>query len=126
MLNISLKATGMELTAAIRSYAEEKISSVGKFIDPAKEVLAEIEMGMTTRHHSGGNIFRCEINLHLEGDLIRVVSDKEDLYAAIDVAKDELLDEVRKRKDKKTRDNRRGARMFKSLLQKIGFGGGEE
>ncbi|MCR4274492.1 MAG: ribosome-associated translation inhibitor RaiA [Candidatus Campbellbacteria bacterium] len=126
MLNISLKATGMELTSAIRSYAQEKVVSVGKFIDPSKEAYAEVEMGMTTRHHSGGSIFRCEINLRVEGELIRVVSDKEDLYAAIDVAKDELLDEVRKRKNKKTRDSRRGARMFKSLLQKMGLGGGDE
>lgn len=126
MLNISLKATGMELTPAIRSYAEDKVASVGKFIDPTKETLAEVELGVTTHHHSAGDIFRCEINFHMEGELIRAVSQEEDLYAAIDVAKDELLDEVRKRKDKKTKGGRRGARMFKSFLQKMGFGNVEE
>ncbi|QQR82740.1 ribosome-associated translation inhibitor RaiA [Candidatus Campbellbacteria bacterium] len=126
MLTISLKATSMELTPAIRLYAEEKISSVEKFIDPLKEARAEIELGKTTHHHNGGAIFRCEINFHMEGELLRSVSQKEDLYAAIDIAKDELLDEVRKQKNKKTRGSRRGARMFKSLLQKMGFGNGEE
>lgn len=126
MININLKATGIDLTPALRSYVDEKMKALEKFIDQKIAAQADVEIGQTTHHHQSGEIFRCEINLTIPGDLIRAVAQEEDLYAAIDVAKDELLDEVRKRKDRKTKDWRRGARMFKGVLRRFGFGGNEE
>ena len=111
----------MGLTPALRSYVEDKMKGLEKFIDPSYQVKAEVEIGQTTHRHQSGNIFRCEVNLTIQGDLIRAVSQQEDLYAAIDVAKDELLDEVRKHKDKKTKNTRRGARLFKELIRRFGF-----
>jgi ribosomal subunit interface protein len=126
MININIKATGIELTPALKTYVQEKMKSLGKFIDARAAVQADVEIGQTTHHHHSGQIFRCEINLTLNGDLLRVDRQEGDLYAAIDVAKDELLDQVRSHKDKKTKTERRGARMFKGFLQKFGFGNGEE
>ncbi|GMU74103.1 MAG: hypothetical protein AMXMBFR44_3020 [Candidatus Campbellbacteria bacterium] len=125
MININLKASGIDLTPALRSYVDDKMKALEKFIDPNIAAQADVEIGQTTHHHQSGKIFRCEINLVVPGDLIRVVAQEEDLYAAIDVAKDELLDKVRKRKDKKTKDVRRASRMFKSVLRKFGFGNDE-
>lgn len=126
MININIKASGIDLTPALRTYVENKLQALQKFIDQNVAVQADVEIGQTTHHHQSGNIFRCEINLALPGDLLRVENTQEDLYAAIDVAKDELLDQVRSRKERKTNKDRRGARMFKSFLQKFGFGGDEE
>jgi ribosomal subunit interface protein len=122
MLNIHIKATGMELTPAIRAYAEEKITALKKLVSEDVVATADVEVGQTTHHHQSGKIFRCEINLSLDGSLMRAESMQEDLYAAIDVAKDELAGEVRKRKAKKEHMMRKGGRLFKSLLQKFGFG----
>lgn len=126
MININLKATGIDMTPALRSYVEDKMRSLDKFIDQKIIAQADVEIGQTTHHHQSGNIFRCEINLTIPGDLIRAVAQEEDLYAAIDVAKDELLDEVRRRKERKTKSGRRGARMFKDFIRKFGFGKDDE
>lgn len=125
MININLKTSGIDMTPALRSYVEEKMKALEKFIDQHIAAQADVEIGQTTHHHQSGDIFRCEINLSIPGDLIRAVAQEADLYAAIDVAKDELLDEVRKRKDKKTKSGRRGARMFKDLMHRLGFGADE-
>ncbi len=125
MIHINLKATGIELTPALRLYVEGKMQALQKFIDERVIAQADVEIGQTTHHHHSGDIFRCEINLTLGGDLLRVDRQEADLYAAIDVAKDELLDQVRSRKERKTNKNRRGARMFKSFLKRFGLGGDE-
>lgn len=123
MLNISFKATKLEITPAIRAYAEEKARMIERLLDDRDaDARAEIELEQTTRHHQSGPIFRAEINLRTAQLTLRVEAQKEDLYAAIDVAKDELVEELRRAKDKKTSTVRRGGRMFKDIIQKMGWG----
>ncbi len=123
MLNISFKATRFDITPAIRAYAEEKVRMIERLLDVnATEARVEIELEQTTRHHQSGDIFRAEINLYTAQLNLRTEAQKEDLYAAIDVAKDELVEELRRSKDKKTSFARRGGRMFKGIMQKMGWG----
>ncbi len=83
---------------------------------------AEVELEQTTRHHQSGDIFRAEINLRTAQLNLRTEAEEGDLYAAIDIAKDELMDELRRAKDKKSSMMRRGGRMFKDIMQKMGWG----
>ncbi len=122
MINIALKATGMELTPALRQYVEDKLQAVEKFIGSETATQADVEIGKTTHHHQSGDIFRCEINLSLPGDLLRAVAQKDDLYAAIDIAQGDLLGELRKRKGKRLTGWRKGARIFKDIVRRIGGG----
>ncbi len=124
MLNISFKATQFEITPAIRAYAEEKVRMIERLLDARDtDARADVELEQTTRHHQSGPIFRAEINLHTARLTLRTEAQQEDLYAAIDVAKDELVEELRRSKDKKTSMMRRGGRMFKDVMQKMGWGG---
>jgi putative sigma-54 modulation protein len=87
----SIKSTNIELTEAIRSYIEQKVSSLEKIsidFDPVAKLT--IEVGKTTNHHFKGNVFRVEMNLQVPGELLRVEEIREDLYGAIDAAKDNL------------------------------------
>ena len=97
---INIKATGMELTPAIRQYAEDKINSLNKFFDNI--VQADIDVGMTTHHHRKGKIFYAEVNLHVppHGKLERIVKEEEDLYKAIDKVKDHFKVELERMKEK--------------------------
>lgn len=127
MLNISFKATKFEITPAIRAYAEEKVRMIDRLLDDRDaDARAEIELEQTTRHHQSGPIFRAEITLHTAQLTLRAEAQKEDLYAAIDVAKDELIQELRRSKDKKTSMVRRGGRMFKDVMHKMGWGSDEK
>lgn len=123
MLNISFKATQFEITPAIRAYAEEKVRMIERLLDERDaDARAEVELEQTTRHHQSGDIFRAEINLRTARVNLRTEAEEGDLYAAIDIAKDELVEELRRLKEKKSSMMRRGGRMFKGMMQKMGWG----
>jgi len=116
---INIKTKNIELTASIRAYVEEKIGSVKKHIHDLNgdAVLAEIEVGKTTDHHNKGELFRAEVNLKVGGRFYRAEATADDLYAAIDDVKDELIREVRTSSERKETLFRRGGRAIKNLLK---------
>ena len=118
-MHIKIKATNIELTNAIESYVEEKLQSVEKFMvsHEEEEPVAYVEVGKTTKHHNSGDVFRTEINISVRGKQFRAVSEKSDLYVAIDDMKDELIRELNSYKDKERTLMRRGAGMIKNLLR---------
>lgn len=118
-MQIKIKATNMELTDAIRAYVEEKIESVEKFVVAHKkeEVFTEVEIGKTTNHHNSGEVFRAEVMIRVRGKQFRAVSEKDDLYAAIDDVRDELVHEINSIKGKERTLVRRGAGIIKNLLR---------
>lgn len=124
-MQIKIKATNMDLTDALKAYVEEKINSVEKFTVPhEKEVpLAEVEIGKTTKHHNVGDVFRAEVNLSVRGKRYRAVSEKDDLYAAIDDVRNELVREINSVKGKERTLVRRGSSMLKNLIR---FGKGNK
>lgn len=116
---INIKATNTELTPAISSYVEEKVNGLDKFIvakDP-ESVLANVEIGLSTKHHQSGKVFRSEINLHIGGKYIRAVSEQEDLYAAIDDMRDQIIREIKSFKEKKRDLARKGGSIIKDILK---------
>lgn len=120
MLKKHLKATGIELTDAIKEYVEKKIGSLERIISDEMEALAEIEVGKTTQHHHKGEIFRAEINLTLDKKQFRAVSVETDLYAAIDKMKDEIVGEVKKSNRKRFHLLKKGHQKIKAMIK--GFG----
>ena len=110
---VSIKATNMELTDAIREYVELKCESLTKLcqeFDPADEM--RVEVGKSTKHHSKGPYFRCEMQLHVTGKELRAVEEAEDLYEAIDKVKHQIkrqLTEYKRRlKDRQQKATRPG------------------
>ncbi len=96
-----IKATNIELTDAIRSYVEEKFLSLAPFTTNWEPVAScDIEVGKETEHHNKGPYYLCEVNMEIPGDLIRIEAREEDLYAAIDSAKDTLKERLVKAKEK--------------------------
>jgi ribosomal subunit interface protein len=118
-MNITIKATNIDMTPSIDSYIREKLSSVTRVLKERgdSEALVQVDVGKTTDHHRQGDIFRAEINLFISGDTHRTEHSSGDLYSSIDVAKDALVDSLAKRKDKKVGMFRKGARMIKGLVR---------
>jgi ribosomal subunit interface protein len=116
----TIKVTGIELTPAISDYLEKKLTSLDKLIDPEDtSALAQVEIGKTTKHHHQGDLFRAEINLHIAGADFRVESEIDNLYAAIDVARDQMHQELQTFKRKKVSLIRRGGARVKAVLKGI-------
>ncbi|MCX6712795.1 MAG: ribosome-associated translation inhibitor RaiA [Candidatus Vogelbacteria bacterium] len=118
-MNISIKTTGIELTPALSDYATEKIRSLERFLLSFDQsaVIVEIEIGKTTKHHKLGDVFRAEVNLSYPGNNLRAETEQEDLYAAIDIVKDNLAEEIHEKNRKKNSLFRRGGRILKRILR---------
>jgi ribosomal subunit interface protein len=119
METTKIKATNTTLTPAITNYVESKLSKevLGKFSGHSKILDVNVDIGKTTEHHTHGEIFRAEINVSVKGKVLRAVSDKEDLYSAIDDVHDEIIEILRDTKEKKDTLWRRGARRIKEMLR---------
>ena len=119
-MKINIKATGIELTPAISSYVNKKIYSIEKYLDKNNaNVVAQVEVGKSTKHHKTGNVFRAEVHITGGGLDLYAVSEKEDLYSAIDIVKDEVVHSVVQSKGKRQTLTRRGAEMIKNMMKGI-------
>jgi ribosomal subunit interface protein len=119
METTKIKATNTTLTPAITSYVENKLSkgALEKFSGHNRILDVSVDIGRTTGHHTHGEIFRAEINVFIKGKVLRAVSDKEDLYSAIDDVHDEIIEVLRDTKERKDTLWRRGARSIKRMLR---------
>ena len=98
-MQIDIKGTNLDLTQALKDYINAKVGSVEKFFDQA--LIARVDVGLTTKHHQKGNVFRAEINLEVpQKHLLRAEAVRDDLYVAINEAKAELERQVKKYKEK--------------------------
>jgi len=97
-MKINIKATNMELTAAIKKYAEEKADCLTKYFDNITQI--DVDTGLKSNHHLKGKKYYAEFNVHVPGKMVRVSKNAEDLYKAIDKVKDHLKVELEKMKEK--------------------------
>jgi ribosomal subunit interface protein len=117
-MKINEKGTKMKITPEIKDYLYKKLEHLNKLIDPKDgSVLCEVELGKISKHHKKGDIFRTEINLHIAGKNLRAVSEMDDLFASIDIAKDEMVRELQVNKDKKVSQTRRGGAKIKKVIK---------
>ncbi len=111
-MKIIIKTKNLKLTAGLQKFIEEKIGELKKFI---KELQKEdnlkigrdpveffVEIQKETMHHKKGYVFRTKCMIHLPGKTLVAVSEKEDLKLAIVDIKNELQQEIKKYKLKKT------------------------
>lgn len=106
-MNLDIKATNLELTPSIKEYIETKILGLSKFIEKWEKIGAvetRFELARTTNHHNKGDVYYAEINITLDGKLVRAEASGEDAHAVIDKVKDTIKKEIAKLKGKKGRD----------------------
>jgi len=99
-MTINIKGTNITLTRNLKDYIRDKIGSCQKFINIKFPPEVYVEIEKTTRHHRKGKIFRAEVNMVLPKKLIRVEAKRDDIYLAINEAKDLLQRELKQYKSK--------------------------
>ena len=113
-MQIDIKAKNITLTEAIRVYIESKLAGFdAKVARFGSSVSCEVEVGMTTRHHKKGPIFRAEIHVRLSGNLVYAEAEDFNLYVALNEAKKEADRQILAYKGAKTAKAKRGGRMVK-------------
>jgi putative sigma-54 modulation protein len=118
-MNTNIKATNMDLTSAISDYVSKRLSLIERFTKDGEEIIAYVEVGKTTNHHNKGEIFKAEFNIEISGSKFYALSEKEDLYKAIDEVKEEIVRQITKDKDRKQTLFKRGAKSVKKMLKGI-------
>lgn len=116
-MKINIKATNIELTPAISAYVEKKLSAIEKFLGESRDVVVRVEVGKSTQHHKSGDIFKAEVHVSGAGADHYAVSEQSDLYAAIDLVKDDMVSTLTHEKGKRFAMARRGARRVKEMMK---------
>ncbi|MDO8486325.1 MAG: HPF/RaiA family ribosome-associated protein [Candidatus Staskawiczbacteria bacterium] len=126
-MKIIIKTKNLKLTAILQEFIEEKIGGLKRFV----KILQKendfkkgkdsgeffVEVKRETKHHRKGDIFRAEARVHLPGKTLVAISEKDDLERAIVDVKDELQQEIKKYKLKKTEVVIRKQRKAKKELE---------
>lgn len=117
MLNINTKSTNISLTSAIEEYITKRLNGLEKFIKNVDEALVNVEVGKITRHHKQGDVFKAEIHIKLPGEEFYATVEKDDLYAAIDEVRDELVRNMTSRRKRALKLLRRGSQRIKEFIK---------
>ena len=120
-MQINLVGKNIELTEAIKSYVSKRVTNLEKLLTRIEErggkVMANFEVGKSTNHHKGGEVFHTDCLIKIDGKEFYGSADKEDLYEAIDAVKNSLYNEINKNKDRRQTLFRRGALSIKKMLK---------
>lgn len=96
----------MDLTPAIKTYVEDKLSGLEKFVGNILNM--DVELGLDTNHHNKGEIYSCSVVIQLPKEVITVKKTEKNLYKAIDKVKDHARESMIKTKEKKREEKRKG------------------
>ena len=97
-MKTNIKATNVELTAAIKDAVNEKFGGLDKYFSNILQI--DVEVGMTTKGQQKGEIFFCEVNVSVPQKLLRYRKEFDDLYKAINDVKKGIQLELKKYKEK--------------------------
>lgn len=117
-VNFHIKTKNMDLTPDVSAQVHEKLSVVEKFLSPVgdQQILAEVEVGLDSKHHQKGDVYRAEANVSVDGAVYRAAVKAETITAALDNLKDEISKVIRRSQSKKDALYKRGGRMIKKLF----------
>lgn len=91
-MNIHITVKNIELTDAIKSYVEKKVSKVKKYFDQVIDVNVVLDVRK--------NVHLAEVLVNAKGVFLKGAEKSEDLYASIDLAVDKIERQLIKYKQK--------------------------
>ncbi len=100
-MKFNIRGQKLEITEAIRSYAEKKVSKLDKYFDSPEDLNVNIVI------KPKGVEQKVEVTISFKKSIIRAEDSNKDLYAALDLVVDKLERQIRKNKTrmKKSKDS---------------------
>lgn len=119
-VNFHIKTKDLDLTPEVNSQVHEKLGVIEKYLEAKgdKEVLVEVEIGLRSKHHKKGDVYRAEVNVSSDGEFYRAVSKRSSIAEALDDLKDEIGKVIRRKEGRKDSLFRKGGRLIKNLLRR--------
>lgn len=105
-MKINITGKNIKLTPAIKSYIEEKMHKLDRYLKEKEPV--EINVWFESNKGKGESWAKVEVTLDMPGLVIRSeeMMDKDDLYGAVDVVQEKLERKIRDRKEKFVKQRR--------------------
>lgn len=105
-----------------QAYVQDKLASLGKYIDlSAPDVRLAVQLAKSHGNDKhADDLFRAEIRVAAGGKDYYVTADHSDMHAALDLAKDEMEQVLRRAKDKRVSLARRGGKFMNKMLRRFG------
>lgn len=98
-MKLVIQGKNIEITDAIHSYAEQKISKAVAHFQPA---INEVDVNLSVaRNHRISAKQSAEVTLYIGGAVVRAEESSESLYASIDMVANKLTRQLRKYKEKR-------------------------
>jgi len=117
-MQINIQAKGIELNQEVKDYLNKKITHLEKFtLGSMEEAVVNAELSKTTNHHKKGEIFKAEANISFGTNKFFAVSEKEDVFKAIDAIKEDLERKIIQSKSRTNALFIRGARSVKKMMK---------
>lgn len=101
-MRVEINCSRIDLTDALKKYAETKIKSVERLVKRFElqgELIAFVEISKISRHHKQGDVYYAEITMKMPEKTIRIEKTHESIQGAIDQLKDTLKEEVARTKE---------------------------
>ena len=104
-MKLNIRGNKMDITPAIKSYIEEKIGRLDKYLENPNNVTANV----VTRVRGKDQIV--EVTIPIKKLILRAEEAHSDLYAAIDLVSDKLERQIRKNKTKMKKSSQKESVM---------------
>ena len=92
-MQVNVTARHLKLTPAINDYVQKKLGKTKRFLDTL--IWAQVVLDVSKNRHSA------EIIIHAAGHTFTAKEESADLYAAIDLASDNIDEQLRRYKERK-------------------------
>ena len=103
-MKLVIQGKNIEITDAIRSYVDQKIS---KAVNHFKHLTNEVDVNLSVARNGRVNPKQsAEVTLYINGAVVRAEESSENLYASIDLVANKITRQLRKYKEK--RHSRKG------------------
>jgi len=115
MLNVVIQGKNIDVTTALRNYAQEKIErAVGHYTQITSEVDVNLSVERNPRISASQS---AEVTLYANGTVIRAEERTENLYASIDRVADKLARQLRKHKERIQLDRKHSPKTSVAVIQ---------
>jgi ribosomal subunit interface protein len=119
-MDIRVKSTDYEMTPEVSAYLDDKIAAIEKLLASDAELArCEVEVGRDAgNQRHGEHVWFAEIMvMYPGGETVRVSNREGSVNAAIDIAKDETLRQLRKSREARTTFLRKSGAALKKFIR---------
>lgn len=113
-----IKVTDYEITPDVSEYLETRLKAVEKLVGDVEAVRCQVELGRSAKHaKQGEDQWFTELDVTAKGNQWHATAAAASIKASIDLAKDELVHQIRREKQLHRRVIRKGGQAIKSMLR---------